>query len=57
MKVGDLVYLMVDEAISPYYTGVIVSERLETGWYEVLRCTGGVIMWPPEQMRKINEKA
>ena len=57
MKIGDLVYLMVDEAISPYYTGVIISEQLETGWYEVLRCTGGVIMWPPNQMRKINEKA
>ena len=57
MKVGDLIYLMVDEAISPCYTGVIVSERLETGWYKVLRCDGDVIMWPPQAMRKINEKA
>jgi hypothetical protein len=56
MKVGDLVYIMIDECIDPNWTGVIVGNFLESGWYEVLRCDGRIIQWPPEQMRKINEK-
>jgi hypothetical protein len=55
MKAGDLVYLLVDEAICPQFTGIIVSERLETGWYDVLLPDGKVIMWPPQQTRPIEE--
>ena len=56
MKVGDIVHLMIDDAIDPNWFGIIVSDRLENGWYEVLRCDAEVIIWPPDQMRKINEK-
>ena len=56
MNVGDLVYIMIDECIDPNWTGVIVGSFLESGWYEVLCCDGRIIQWPPDQMRKINEK-